>query len=253
MASPRQRRRCIESSRNDVRVDGSRCSESVGARGCILRGVKHTAFAFPALAIALSLSATLPARAEGRGAMADAMRAYLEGEKAQGSWWTGVGLMGVGASVAALTQRTSFARGMAYPLGIVGIIQMAYGIGAIARADGVIAKNHQAIAEDAAGFQKTELARIRRSGTGYLIIEIVEGVLIAGGTVLAIVGASTDSDSLKGVGVGLAIQGAAMLTLDGVAHARASRYQNALERFRVAALPSANGRPGAFVSYDARF
>ncbi len=185
----------------------------------------------------------------------DAMHAYFLGEKQQGYFWGGIGLFALSAGGYAFARRTEFSRGFAYPMMAVGLIQLAVGVVLLVRSDAQIAALDKTFGDGARGFRDAELERIRRVNRTFLILEIAEAVLIAGGIGLAGVGASRGNDTMKGVGLGLALQATAMLALDGVASHRAHIYQSALERFDVAVTPlvGASGLGGAALTLGGRF
>jgi hypothetical protein len=204
--------------------------------------VHATLFACAALAFAeYDARAAEVDDAIGQPAMQDAMHAYFVGEKDQGYFWGGVGALALSAGGYLLTRKTDFARGMAYPLMVVGVIQLAAGVVLFLRTDAQITALDTSLASSARRFRDAELERIRRVNRTFLILEIAEATLIAGGIGLAGVGASRGNDTMKGVGLGLVMQATAMLALDGVASHRAHVYQSALERFDVAVAPDQRG------------
>lgn len=179
------------------------------------------------------------ARAE--SPVSSAMHEYYEGERRSGWLWGSVGVVALGAGTALYLHKTDLTRGMSYPILAVGAIQTAAGVVLLLRTDGQIAKNEERIAASEKTFRDEDLARIKRTNTSFLVLEIVEGVLILGGATLAIVSSSKGSDTWKGVGIGLAIQGAAMLGLDGLASMRSHRYEHALEGITVSVSPAIVG------------
>jgi hypothetical protein len=187
----------------------------------------------------------------GAGPVGDAMHEYFAGEKRSGWLWGSVGLFAVGTGSALLYQKTSLTRGMAYPIIAVGAIQTLAGVFLLVGTDSRVAKLDDRLAhESAAIVRDDELARIKRTNTTFLILELVEAALIAGGTTLAIVSHQKGSDVWKGVGVGLAIQGAAMLGLDALASSRSHHYESQLSELSVGVAPG----PGAsLMTFSGRF
>jgi hypothetical protein len=156
----------------------------------------------------------------------DATHEYFAGEKNSGYLWGSVGLVAIGSGAFLLTRKTDITRGAAYPLIGVGAIQAILAGALLLGTDARVRKLDEQYVQNPRVFRDDELTRIKGVNRTFLILEIVEAVLIAGGTTLAI---ASKSDTWRGVGIGLAIQGAAMLSLDGLAHARAGRYERALE------------------------
>jgi len=75
-----------------------------------------------------------------------------------------------------------------------------------------------------------ELARIRRVNRSFLALGVVESFLLVGGAIVLGAGAAQNQDVPRGLGVGLAIEAAAMLLCDGLAHERGEAYERALTR-----------------------
>lgn len=185
---------------------------------------------------------TRDARAEVPAQFGDAMHSYFDGEKSSGYLWGSVGLVTASTGGFLLTRKTPITRGAAYPLLAIGAIQTIIGgvllFGTNARVEKLDAK----LAENPRVFRDDELARIRGVNRTFVILEIVEAVMIVGGTTLAIAG----RDTWRGVGIGLAISGATMLGLDALAHARGSRYERALEGINIAATAQTVSIGGVF-------
>jgi hypothetical protein len=188
-----------------------------------------------------------PGSADVGGAMHD----YFAGEKRSGWLWGSVGLFAIGTGSALLVQKTPFTRGMAYPILTVGAIQTLAGVVLLVGTDSRVAKLDDRLAhESSATVRDDELARIQRTNATFLVLEIVEAALIAGGATLAIVSHQKGSDVWTGVGVGLAIQGAAMLGLDALAASRAHRYESRLSELSIGV---ASGPSSSMMTFSGRF
>jgi len=171
------------------------------------------------------------------------MHDYFAAEESSGYLWGGVGLAALGGGAVLLTRDSELARGMSYPILAVGLIQTVVGGVLLIRTDAKIEDNDRKLAQNERVFRDDELARIKRVNSTFLVLEIAEAAIIAGGATLAI---ASKNERWKGVGLGLAIQGVAMLTLDGVASARAHRYQEALEHVTVSVSPGMLTIAGSF-------
>jgi len=198
----------------------------------------------------VSLAHPTVARAdETSSVLTSATRSYRDGEKTQGYLWTGVGALGIGAGIAMYAHGTDYSRGASFPLGIAGLVHAAYGIGSIAMAGPRLAKDERAIREDAQQFQRWEHARIATANGILTVVVILEAHVVVAGAVVAILGANDRNDVLKGVGVGLAVEGTTTLALDCTALSRASGYEKAIASLHV--RPTQGG--GALLTYEGRF
>jgi hypothetical protein len=173
-----------------------------------------------ALAISALLAAT-PAAADPRGAMTD----YFDGEIAGGWTLMGMGAAGLTAGGFLYADGGPRARGASY---------VTFGFGAAHLAAGVYVNIASRVREHANGIAierargpwlAYEQRRMRGVSTQFLVLEIVEVALIAGGGTLALVGHANDSPRLEGAGYALAAEAAATLVFDIVASRRAHRYR----------------------------
>jgi hypothetical protein len=195
---------------------------------------------------ALALAALLVAR----GAAADEaidqptmqgeLHHYFEGEKAEGIPFLSAGLAAFATGGVLFSRRTDFARGAAWPIVIVGVIEAGAGIVVYSRTDAQVARLDAQMASDPAALRRAELARMERVNREFEILKWTELALAAGGVGVTTYGIVKEDDTWKGVGIGLAAQATVMLVLDLFAAARADRYTDALDRFRVGTtnLPS---------------
>ncbi len=186
-----------------------------------------------ASAFTLLLAAAATAEPVDKATMQRELHTYFEGEKAEGIAFLGAGLAAFATGSALLGRRTAFARGVAWPVIIVGVIQTAAGIVVYSRTDAQVTRLDAQMATDPAGLRKAEVARMRRVSTEFVLLKWTELGLAATGVGLATLGIAKESETLKGVGIGLFIQSTAMLVLDLFAAERATRYLDALEKFQV--------------------
>jgi len=133
---------------------------------------------------------------------------------------------------------------MSYALLSVGAIELVIGVALVVRTDARVRDFDAKIMHDAAAFRADELARIHGVNVGFRIIEVTEAALLAAGIAAVVRGATRKSDMWTGVGLGLAMQSAAMLTLDVFASERSHRYADDLGRLEasVVDLPHARQR-----------
>ncbi len=180
--------------------------------------------------------------------MSEDMHAYFAGEKRGGIFFMTAGVAALVGGGASFAQKTDFYRGFAYPVIIVGVIETLIGGGLYLRTDARVARLDRSLATEPAVFRRGELERITGVNKGFGVLEIVEVGLALGGAGLGIVGGIRKNDTLKGVGLGLAIQSSAMLTLDLFAARRAELYAESLDHFdsSVAFRPSIAPPAAAF-------
>src|SRR5262249_8760040 len=131
------------------------------------------------------------------------------------------------------SRRTALARGAAWPVVLIGVIETASGIVVYSRTDAQVARLEAKLAADPEGMKRGELPRMERGHTEVDILAWTELGLIVGGLGLVTYGALANEDTPLGLGAGVAGQAAVMLVLDLFARARAERYTDALDRFRV--------------------
>jgi hypothetical protein len=174
--------------------------------------------------------------------LSGAMHSYFEGEKQSGFLWGSVGVLAMSSGGYLLTRKTPVTRGAAYPLLAVGAIQTILGGALLLGTDSRVRKLDEKLAANPSSFRNEELTRMRGVNRTFVILEIVEAVLIVGGTALAI----ASRDTWRGVGIGLAIQGTTMLALDALAHRRGAQYERALEGISVSATAQTISLGGVF-------
>jgi hypothetical protein len=189
------------------------------------------------LCAAAALTAAPGARAQAqtpidKARMTEDMHAYFHGEKWEGPLFFGAGLAAGGVGAGLLTRGDELARGAAYPLFGIGLVQLIVGAVVFLKTDAQVARLDRQLATDSDGFKKAEGARIKGVNTEFIVLAIIESALIAGGSLTAIVAAQNECcRTLQGIGLGLAGQGAVTLALDLFAAKRALDYTDSLRRF----------------------
>ncbi len=176
--------------------------------------------------------------------MLEDLETYFEGEK-QGAIWLmalGGGGLVVGATLMA---QAGAHRGAGYPVLGFGALELALGVGLWLRTDPQLAALRATLETRPSRLREQELRRMRRVNLGFRIYVWTEIALFAGGIGMAAAGAVKDSETLKGAGVGLAVESAILFGYDFFASRRARRYTAELEAFRVVPLLSfGEGRHG---------
>jgi hypothetical protein len=177
---------------------------------------------------------------------------YFEGEKAQGPAWQAAGDASLVAGGTLLAQRNDILRGMSYPLHAVGVIQFVAGFSSLTRTDGRLAALRREIASAPAAIHARETKRIDRLSLLFRVIKYTEFSLLGVGVAGMIAGGAARQDQILGAGIGLAVEAAAMLTLDHFAEERAHRYAHALHAISFAVAPTDHGTTLS-LSFTGRF
>lgn len=185
-------------------------------------------------------------------AMRDAMHTYFEGEKDGGISFMTVGALGLAAGgVLVAFDEPEVLRPAAYPMLGIGALQLAVGIIVYTRTDAQVAELDAQLESDPSAFAEAERARMAGVETSFIWLEVIEGVLIAGGLTTAVIGFVEDIPFAQGFGLSLAGEAAATLALDIWAAVRAADYVDALEGFQAGLAAGPDG--GASVVLRWRF
>jgi hypothetical protein len=184
----------------------------------------------PRIALAVVLLLSSPAAAQRDVLRAD-LDAYFAGEKSQSWVFLGTGLAGLGTAVGLYVEGSDLARGASYPIAVFGLGQAVVGAGLAWRTDAQVARLQAQLVADPGALKAAELKRMRRVNLQFDILMIAELVFVVGGTATFFLARREDADTLAGVGLGLASEGAVTLVLDWFAARRADRYTESLLRF----------------------
>ncbi len=155
---------------------------------------------------------------------------WFDGERHSGYLWGGAGLVSLGAAGAlwGAGKDSEIARGMSYPIGAFGLIQTIIGVGSLARSDARANEFDASLAQSPEKTRQNEISRMRTLNGFFLAIEIVELAVLVGGVSFAATHREAGQETARGVGLGLATEGGAMLFLDSMAAARAHGYAGQL-------------------------
>lgn len=186
---------------------------------------------------------TTDARADDAAAkLRSSGHAWYAGERDSGYLWGAAGLTSVGAAAGLrFGDGSDVARGMSSPMAGFGALQLAIGVGSLLQRRARVDALDASIARSPADARAAEIARMRTLGTAFFAIEVVEAAVLIGGASYAATRTAEGQAHARGVGLGLAIEGGAMMFLDALAAARASRYAGQLDAIDVAVVPSAGG------------
>lgn len=197
-----------------------------------------------AVAAVAACSAPRLARADDGAAVRTHAHAWFDGERRSGWLWGGVGLLSLGAATGLhrFGAGSDVERGMAYPIGAFGVLQTAIGVGSLLRGSGRADELDALVLRSPEEARRREIDRMRTLRQAFLAIEIVEALVVVGAAGYAATRTSPGQERSRGVGLGLAMEGGAMLLLDGIAAARASVYAGQLDAISLSVAPAAGGR-----------
>lgn len=163
-------------------------------------------------------------------AHADDVHEYYDGERKSGWLWGGFGVAGLGSGIALAGGQRDFSTGLAGPLIGFGALQTTLGILSLARGPNRIRAIDEELRVDERAFRIRDLERIQKINRAFVALGVVESMLLVTGAIVLGAGASRDVDTIRGLGLGLAIESGVMLLCDSLAHSRAERYESALSR-----------------------
>ena len=151
------------------------------------------------------------------------IRSYFEAEKHEGILFVFIGLTAIVFAVFFLTfQREMFYRGMAFPLIAVALLQIVVGGSVWIRSPKDIARVERFIQSTPEQIEKSEIPRMQVVMNNFVIYRYVEiSLLIFGLLAMFYLG---NHVFMRGIGIGLFIQSAIMLSLDFFAERRAAEY-----------------------------
>jgi hypothetical protein len=195
------------------------------------------------LRVALALAVLLAARtgradevALVRGpsvaALSTAIGDNFTGERKQGIGWLVVGVAGLGAGVALLAAPTGDAgRAFGVPALVGGVIEAAMGVWLLARSGARADALRGELHGDAVKVAMGESKRIGGINRSLFLLRITEVVAFAASAATAAGGAAYGNPTAIGLGLGLAVEFAALFVLDTFHAARGARYSADLDRF----------------------
>jgi hypothetical protein len=156
------------------------------------------------------------------------IKSYFTAEKAASFLFMGVGVTAVLFSLYCwLTLKKSFYMGMAYPLVLIGLIEIAVGVTIYWRSPKDIERVENFLTLEPERVLREEIPRMEAVMRSFVTFRYVELLSISIG-ILAMFYIS-NSDLVKGIGVGLFMQASVMLAADYFAERRGEQY---LEQLR---------------------
>ena len=159
--------------------------------------------------------------------MPPTMTDYFAAEKSESLLFMLVGLVAIGVALW-LWMNGHRLKSMAFPLVAIALIQLVVGSTVFFRTDAQVAKLQQEYSAAPADFKRDETARMQVVMKNFSLYKLIEIALLAVGVGLIL--SMRQHDMALGIGAGLVIQSAFMLSLDLFAEARGEDYLDALGR-----------------------
>lgn len=192
-------------------------------------------FALVASSLTLAANARADDASVSKDSIATAMDDYYAGEARSAYGIGALSLASVGGGAVLVTRPTDFARGLGWPLLVLGAVE---GVGAVFYAFQVSSERrhyHESLAANPAGFRDEELTHMRGTTKRFIFYQATELALTLGGAGVATYGFAANKDTFKGAGIGLAAIGLPFLVIDAVNNKRAADYLDEVQRLDPAA------------------
>jgi hypothetical protein len=145
-------------------------------------------------------------------------------------------VIGAAAVLAAITfyflLKSSFFKGTAIPLLVVGLIELVVGYTVYKRSDGERIRNVYAYDMNPAELKMKEIPRMEKVNRNFVIYRWIELVLLVTGLILTMVyGQNPGRSFWYGFGIALSLQAGIMLAADYYAEKRALQYTKGLQSY----------------------
>lgn len=183
------------------------------------------------LLLALGRAAASPGPAVSSAQVGADMLTYLKAERRGGLVLVGLGVPAVAIAGVLLAQDNALMRGVGYPLGAVGVLELGGGILFAGRTNRQIADLSRDLRLRPAHFREAELLRMNRINRQFDLLLPTEVTLLFSGAAMGAAGALNHQQTVAGVGIGLAVHSVVLLIFDHYAARRALRYTESLVRF----------------------
>ncbi|MFN5168183.1 MAG: hypothetical protein ACK5DD_01050 [Cyclobacteriaceae bacterium] len=157
----------------------------------------------------------------------DFIKTYFTAEKNESLIFLAFGIVTIAFSVYAMLKwGDSFYKGFAVPAILIGIIQLVVGGSVYFRTDKQINQLETLYQQDEPAFAKAEISRMDTVMKNFAIYKKVEVAFVVVGLFLIFL--TPSKQFWLGVGVGMLLQGALMLTADIFAERRGAEYMRAI-------------------------
>lgn len=159
--------------------------------------------------------------------MINNLGSYFAAEKQESVIFISVGILAIAVSIW-LWINGHRLKSMAYPLVIIGLMQMAVGSTIFFRTDSQVSALSTQLQQNPTAMRVEESARMETVMKNFSIYKAIEMILLITGVGIIIF--LQQKDVAAGIGIGLILQSAITLTLDIFAEARSADYMSALDR-----------------------
>lgn len=159
--------------------------------------------------------------------MINNLSSYFDAEKQESVIFISVGILAIAVSIW-LWINGHRLKSMAYPLVIIGLMQMAVGSTIFFRTDSQVSALSTQLQQNPTAMRVEESARMETVMKNFSIYKAIEMILLITGVGIIIF--LQQKDVAAGIGIGLILQSAITLTLDIFAEARSADYMSALDR-----------------------
>lgn len=159
----------------------------------------------------------------------DFIKTYFTAEKNESLLFMLMGITALAFSAYSLVKWSEpYYKGLAMPLILIGIIQMVVGGSVYFRTDKQIADLEKIYQTNTTDFKTQETPRMETVMKNFSLYKNIEIAFVLFGVLLIVFARSRDF--WLGIGVGMLLQGAIMLTLDIFAERRGTAYINEIQK-----------------------
>ena len=160
--------------------------------------------------------------------MLNSIDSYFQAERAESLLFAAFGVLAIGTSLYLLWRYgDAMSKGLAIPLILVGLIQIAVGSSVYLRTPAQVVTLKAQVVQDPARFKSEETARMGPVMANFKTYKLIEVAFILIGLAVTLL---VSQPFVLGIGMGMLIQGALMLPADITAEQRGTVYQTAVAR-----------------------
>jgi hypothetical protein len=146
---------------------------------------------------------------------------YFTAERQGGFFLVALALVSFGFAAALWANRSAFVA-MAWPLLVLGSVQLVIGLVVALRTPAQVASLEQGLRTSSATTVTAEIQRMTKVTTNFRVVKVVEAAVIVVGLVLVL--GLPHPGTWPSVGLGLLVEAAVLLAFDAFAHQRALVY-----------------------------
>jgi hypothetical protein len=155
----------------------------------------------------------------------DFIKNYFTQEKIESIFFIFIGMISISfALINWFVIKYSLYKGLAYPLFVIGLIQLGVGITIYNRSPNDILRVENLFKMETQKIQTEEIPRMEKVIENFLLYKWIEIAFIIIGVILFIYCKNSSAVFWKGIGLGLIIQATIMFSLDIIAEKRATTY-----------------------------